>query len=155
MSQSMPDRSKPCSGPSSGSADTNRTAAGTVRRWSTRSRWLRSSTLTPIHTFDGHGRLSASFASRVARLVRIWYVWRGVAAITAKTRRTKLTGTRAWNRSLMELTKTTRGSRHRYGNARSDSWTVTPNPGPDVRGSPSAWYLADPIAFNRLARANA
>jgi hypothetical protein len=33
--------------------------------------------------------------------------------------------------------------------------TVTANPGPELRGSPSRWYLADPIAFNRFASLSA
>jgi hypothetical protein len=30
-------------------------------------------------------------------------------------------------------------------------WRATPNPGPEVRGSPSVWYFGWPIAFSRLA----
>jgi hypothetical protein len=32
---------------------------------------------------------------------------------------------------------------------------VMPKPGPLVRGSPSFWYFADPMAFSRLASDNA
>ena len=65
------------------------------------------------------------------------------------------TGTRAWNRSLMLLTKTSLGVRHVYGKSRASGWTVIPKPGPDVRGSPSFWYFSAPMAFSRLASANA
>jgi hypothetical protein len=41
------------------------------------------------------------------------------------------------------------------GSVNASSWNVTPKPGPDVRGSPSFWYFADPIAVNRLARVSA
>jgi hypothetical protein len=56
-------------------------------------------------------------------------------------------------RSLIELTNTIRGSRYRNGRLRSPSWRETPKPGPEVRGSPSVWYFADPIAFRRFASA--
>ncbi len=56
------------------------------------------------------------------------------------TRRTKSDGTRAWNRSLIEFTNTTRGSRQRRGMPSASSWTVTAKPDPEVRGSPSFWY---------------
>jgi len=79
----------------------------------------------------------------------------GVAAITANTRATNSAGTRAWNRSDIELTNTTRGSRHRNGAVKVCSWVATPNPGPLVRGSPSFWYFADPIPFNRFANVSA
>ena len=79
----------------------------------------------------------------------------GVAAITANTRATNSAGTRAWNRSDIELTNTTRGSRHRNGAASVASWVVTPNPGPDVRGSPSFWYFADPMLLSRFANVRA
>jgi hypothetical protein len=42
-------------------------------------------------------------------------------------------------RSLIELTKIRRGRRHLSGAPRAWGWTVTPNPGPLVRGSPSVW----------------
>jgi hypothetical protein len=64
-------------------------------------------------------------------------------------------GTRAWNRSLMLLTKTSLGVRQVYGKSRASEWTVIPKPGPDVRGSPSFWYFSAPIAFSRLARVKA
>jgi hypothetical protein len=67
----------------------------------------------------------------------------------------KPTGTRAWNRSLMLLTKTSRGVRQVYGSSSASGWTVIPKPGPDVRGSPSCWYFSAPIAFSRLASVSA
>jgi len=53
--------------------------------------------------------------------------------------------------SFIEFTNTLRGVRHRSGTASVSACTVTPNPGPLVRGSPSRWYLGWPIAFSRLA----
>jgi hypothetical protein len=53
--------------------------------------------------------------------------------------------------SDMLFTNTLRGVRQRSGSVIASSWTVTPKPGPDVRGSPSFWYFAEPMAFNRLA----
>src|SRR5215218_4815616 len=50
-----------------------------------------------------------------------------------------------WNRSLIELTKITRGRRHLVGVCNSLGWIVTAKPGPLVLGSPSRWYLACPI----------
>jgi hypothetical protein len=79
----------------------------------------------------------------------------GVSAMTLNTRLTNSSGTRAWNRSLIELTNTSRGSRHRNGRLRSPSWRATPKPGPEVRGCPSVWYFADPIAFRRFASVSA
>lgn len=60
MSQWMPSRRSPSSGPSSGSALMKRTAAGTVRSWSARCTKRRFSMLTPIHTFSGQGSCGAS-----------------------------------------------------------------------------------------------
>ena len=57
--------------------------------------------------------------------------------------------------SDMLLTNTFRGVRHFNGSSMTVGCTITPNPGPLVRGSPSTWYLADPIALSRLAKANA
>jgi hypothetical protein len=75
--------------------------------------------------------------------------------MTSKTSLTKLSGTLAWNRSLMLLTNTVLGVRQVYGSPNAVLWVVTPNPGPDVRGSPSVWYLAAPMALRRLAKARA
>jgi hypothetical protein len=58
-------------------------------------------------------------------------------------------------RSLIELTKITHGRRQRLGSSSSVGGMVTPKPGPLVRGSPSCWYLAWPIAFSRAASARA
>lgn len=73
-----------------------------------------------------------------------------VAAMTAKTSRMNDSGTRAWNRSLIEFTNATRGERQVYGSDSASGWIVSPNPGPDVRGSPSAWYFSLPIALSRF-----
>ena len=78
-----------------------------------------------------------------------------VAAITSNTRATNAAGTRAWNRSDMLLTNTTRGVRHRSGAVSVDSCTVTPNPGPLVRASPSFWYFGEPMALSRRASVSA
>ena len=67
----------------------------------------------------------------------------------------KGTGTRAWNRSLMLLTNTSRGVRQVYGSCSASGWMVIPKPGPEVRGSPSCWYLAAPMALSRLASVSA
>ncbi|SIN29052.1 Uncharacterised protein [Mycobacteroides abscessus subsp. abscessus] len=64
----------------------------------------------------------------------------------------KLIGTLAWNRSAIEFTNTTRELRHRRGSSNACGCTVTPKPGPDVRGSPSVWYFSEPIALSRFAR---
>jgi hypothetical protein len=58
-------------------------------------------------------------------------------------------------KSLIELTKIICDDRHRRGTFNAARCTVSPKPGPDVRGSPSRWYFADPIACNRAANANA
>lgn len=60
-------------------------------------------------------------------------------------------GTLGWNRSDIELTNTLRGLRHLSGSVRTSSCRATPNPGPDVRGSPSVWYRGEPIALSRFA----
>lgn len=97
--------------PSSGSAETKRTDAGTLRKYSTRQRNGGDSTDTPIQTFEGHGSRGAKRASRSARFVRTWKVCCGHAAITSKTWRMKASGTSAWKRSDIEFTNTTRGRR--------------------------------------------
>jgi hypothetical protein len=79
----------------------------------------------------------------------------GVARITVKTFNTNSAGTRAWNRSLIELTKTRRGSFQRNGSPSEPGCTASPNPGPLVGGLPSVWYLAWPIALSRLASVRA
>ncbi len=75
--------------------------------------------------------------------------------MVANTRATNAAGTLAWARSAMLSTKQTLGLRQRSGSVRTSSCNATPNPGPDVRGSPSVWYFAWPIAFSRLARVRA
>ncbi|GGU11136.1 hypothetical protein GCM10010272_65260 [Streptomyces lateritius] len=55
----------------------------------------------------------------------------------------------------IEFTNTVRGLFHPYGTSRASGCRVTSNPGPDVRGSPSFWYFAAPIAFNRFAKVRA
>lgn len=95
------------------------------------------------------------FASRFGRLVSTWNWWRAVSAMTAQIRAVARRPTRAWPRSDMLLTNTLRGVRQLSGSSIALSWTVTPKPGPLVRGSPSAWYFADPIALSRLARVSA
>ena len=62
--------------------------------------------------------------------------------MTVNTRLMKSSGTSGWKRSLIELTKMSRGDFHRYGAARVSSWTVSAKPGPLVLGSPSFWYFA-------------
>ena len=47
----------------------------------------------------------------------------------------------------MEFTKISRGDVHDRGTSRVSGWRVSLKPGPLVRGSPSFWYLAAPIAF--------
>jgi len=79
------------------------------------------------------------------------YVCCGVAATVSNTRCTNSTGTRAWNRSLMLLTKIRSGWCKPCGVVRVSGCSVSPNPGPEVRGSPSTWYFADPIALSRRA----
>lgn len=46
-------------------------------------------------------------------------------------------GTLAWNRSLIEFTKTRRGFRQPYGSSSLSGCIVRPNPGPLVFGFPS------------------
>jgi len=58
-------------------------------------------------------------------------------------------------RSDIESTNTSRGSRQLPGMCKAFGCTVTANPGPDVRGSPSCWYFGWPIAFRRPASASA
>jgi hypothetical protein len=57
--------------------------------------------------------------------------------------------------SLIEFTKTIRGVRHPNGSSKALSCQAVPKPGPDVRESPSFWYFAWPIAFNRFASVSA
>jgi hypothetical protein len=66
-------------------------------------------------------------------------VLRGVESMTLNARPMNSAGTSLWNRSLIEFTNTTRGLRHRSGSSSLSSCSVSPNPGPDVRGSPSRW----------------
>ena len=53
----------------------------------------------------------------------------------------KSSGTSGWNRSLIELTNTSRGVRHEYGIVRVSGCSVSAKPGPLVRGSPSVAVL--------------
>lgn len=55
----------------------------------------------------------------------------------------------------MELTNTSRGVLHRRGASSVSGWVVTANPGPEVRGSPSRWYFAEPMALSRRASVSA
>jgi hypothetical protein len=55
----------------------------------------------------------------------------------------------------MLFTNTSRGERQRNGSIRARSCSVTPKPGPLVRGSPSRWYFGCPIRFSRTARSSA
>jgi hypothetical protein len=57
--------------------------------------------------------------------------------------------------SDIESTNTSLGWRQLRGMLSACGWTVTANPGPEVRGSPSFWYFGWPIAFSRRARAKA
>jgi len=98
---------------------------------------------------------SSIAASRFGRLVSTWNVCRRANAIIAHVRATKERLTRACPMSLIEFTNTLRGVRHRSGSVSASSCMVTPNPGPLVRGSPSRWYLAWPIAFSRFASVSA
>src|SRR5487761_597674 len=99
---------------------------------------------------------SASIAAgRFGRLVSTWNVCRRASAITAQVRATKPRLIRACPTSLMLFTKTLRGVRHRSGSSSTSTCIVMPNPGPLVRGSPSCWYFAWPIAFSRLASVSA
>jgi hypothetical protein len=75
--------------------------------------------------------------------------------MTANTRARNSRGTRAWNKSLIEFTKMRRGFFQRSGSVRASGWTVRPKPGPEVRGSPSFWYLACPMPLRRLAMVRA
>jgi len=67
----MPLRSS-STGPIKGSAETNRTAAGTLRKGSRRQAACWFSTLTPIQTFSGQGSFCAIRASRNGRFVSSW-----------------------------------------------------------------------------------
>jgi hypothetical protein len=62
---------------------------------------------------------------RSGRLVSTWKVWPVVAAITAKIRSIHSSGTRSWNRSLIELTKMRRGCFQRSGSAERSSISRT------------------------------
>ncbi len=86
---------------------------------------------------DRKPSLASIEASRPGRLVSIWNECCGDTAITAKTRATNRAGTRACPMSLIEFTNTLRARRHRNGSTKASTCTVTPNPGPLVRGSPS------------------
>src|SRR5437764_610767 len=41
------------------------------------------------------------------------------------------------------------------GTRSASGCTVRPKPGPEVRGSPSFWYFADPMALSRFASVSA
>jgi hypothetical protein len=88
-------------------------------------------------------------------LLSTWNWCCGAGANVAKVLATHSIGTRAWPVSLMEFTNTFRDRRHRSGSNKASSCTVTPKPGPPVRGSPSRWYFAWPIALSRFAKVNA
>ncbi len=79
----------------------------------------------------------------------------GVSAMTAHTCARKSAGTLACMTSAMLSTNTTLGLRHLSGLVSTSSCMATPNPGPLVRGSPSVWYFAWPIAFSRPASVRA
>jgi hypothetical protein len=72
ITQSIPSTFKPSSGPSSGSQDRNRTAAGTARKWSARTSVSACSIDTPIHRLGGQSSVAAIFGKRADRLVRTW-----------------------------------------------------------------------------------
>jgi hypothetical protein len=55
----------------------------------------------------------------------------------------------------MLSTKTFLGLRQRSGSSSASGCNVTPNPGPDVRGSPSVWYFDCPMALSRPASVRA
>jgi hypothetical protein len=82
-------------------------------------------------------------------------VCRGLSAITANTLAMNSSVTPLWNRSDIEFTNTSRGLRHRKGSSRTSGCMAMPKPGPLVRGSPSVWYFAEPIALRRLAMPSA
>jgi hypothetical protein len=94
-------------------------------------------------------------ANRPGRFVSTWNWCRRDRAMTAQIRANAVRGTLACPTSDMLLTNTRRGVRHPSGSLIASSWTATPNPGPLVRGSPSRWYFADPIALSRLASVSA
>ena len=69
------------------------------------------------------------------------------------TRRMNGSGTSAWNRSLIELTNTNRGFRHRRGMSRlaSSQTTLPVQAGPSAAGWVRLRYLAWPMAARRAA----
>ena len=69
MTQSMPSKSISGMGPSSGSKDKNFIAAGVCLRCSIRNRQSVFSTVTPVHTFCGHGSSPLNWSRRCDRLV--------------------------------------------------------------------------------------
>jgi len=71
ITQSMPSRSRPGISASNGSIERNRTAEGTSRRSFIRNVYAGDSTLTPIHTFVGHGSVWASRRNRSDLFVSI------------------------------------------------------------------------------------
>lgn len=62
-------------------------------------------------------------------------------------------GTRGWNRSVIEPVNTSRGARQRDGTASRPGCRVTAKPGPLVRGSPSRVWAGLPMARSRRAKA--
>ena len=124
----MPCRSS-CSGPSNGSQERNRTAAGTARSSSIRDvqRWF--STDTPIHTLSGQASRSASARTRSGRFVSTWKTCQSARRMTSNTSATYSSGTPSWNRSLMLLTKITRGLFQASGCCNRSGRSVRSKPG--------------------------
>ena len=74
---------------------------------------------------------------RHGRFVRTWNVCCGARAIAAKTRTMNSVVTSAWNKSDIEFTNTRQGFLRASGSSSLSQCSVTPNPGPLVRGFPS------------------
>jgi len=108
----------------------------------------------PIHTFGGQGNLPAISTSRSGRFVSTWNVCCAHSCITSKTRRMNDKGTSSWKRSLIELTKMIRPSRHRRGvsSAASSSTTLPVKYGRPLRVLRAVpRYLLCPMASSRVA----
>ena len=84
--------------------------------------------LAPSQMFGVHRSLRARRAARSGRFVSTWKVCCGARFITSKTEAMKVSGTERWNRSDMELTKTSRGRRQPSGSRSTSAWVATSNP---------------------------
>ena len=126
MTHPMPSRLMPSSGPSRGSHDRNRTP---LAPHANRRLFRARSCSPPTHpSTSSQARAESPPPGAAVGTLRQNLIGCAVACRPSlRTPRANSSGTRAWNRSLIELTKTVRGVRHRYGSANDCGCQATPN----------------------------